>query len=74
MSIIFGPLKSLLRSSTQGNRYHKLRKTFGKFFISYSELLSKFGDISFQEYMSIYNIIVIVNDKTHVLIYYEKIL
>ena len=30
----------------------KLRKTFGKFFRSYSELLSKFGDISFQEYLS----------------------
>ena len=37
---------------TQGNRYHKLRKTFGKFFRSYSELLSKFGAISFQEYVS----------------------
>ena len=36
---------------TQGYRYHKLRKTFGKFFRSYSELLSKFGDISFQEYL-----------------------
>ena len=35
---------------TQGNRYHRLRKTFG-FFRSYSELLSKFGDISFQEYV-----------------------
>ena len=33
-------------------RYHKLRKTFGKFFRSYSELLSKFGDISFKEYLS----------------------
>ena len=29
--------------------YHKLRKTFGKFLRSYSELMSKFGDISFQE-------------------------
>ena len=29
---------------TQGYRYHKLRKTFGKFFRSYSELLSKFGE------------------------------
>ena len=28
------------------------RKTFGKFFRSYSELLSKIGDISFQEYLS----------------------
>ena len=36
---------------TQGHRYLKLRKTFGKFFRSYSELLSKFGDISFQEYI-----------------------
>ena len=36
----------------QGYRYHKLRKTFGKFFRSYSELLSKFGAISFQEYES----------------------
>ena len=36
----------------QGYRYHKLRKTFGKFFRSYSELLSKFGAISFQEYVS----------------------
>ena len=36
---------------TQGYRYHKLRKTFGKFFRSYTELLSKFGDISFQEYV-----------------------
>ena len=41
---------------TQGYRYHKLRKTFGKFFRSYSEwvseLLSKLGAISFQEYVS----------------------
>ena len=36
---------------TQGYRYHKLRKTFGKFLRSYSELLSKFGAISFQEYV-----------------------
>ena len=35
----------------QGYRYHKLRKTFGKFFRSYFELLSKFGDIAFQEYV-----------------------
>ena len=35
----------------QGYRYHKLRKTFGKFFRSYSELLSKFGTISFKEYV-----------------------
>ena len=37
---------------TQGNRYHKLRKTFGKLFRSYSDLLSKFGEISFQEYVT----------------------
>ena len=36
----------------QGYRYHKLRKTFGKFFRSYSELLAKFGAITFQEYVS----------------------
>ena len=37
---------------TRGYIYHMLRKTFGKFFRSYSELLSKFCDISFQEYVS----------------------
>ena len=37
---------------TQGYRYDKLRKIFGKLFRSYSELLSKFGDIYFQEYVS----------------------
>ena len=37
---------------SQGYRYHKLRKTLGKFFRSYSEFLSKFGAISFQEYVS----------------------
>ena len=37
---------------TQGYRYDKLRKTFRKFFSLYSELQSKFGDISFQEYLS----------------------
>ena len=36
----------------QGNRYHKLQKTFGKFVRSYSDLLSKFGEISFQEYVT----------------------
>ena len=33
-------------------RYHKLLKTFGKFFRADSEILSKFGDIPFQEYVS----------------------
>ena len=38
---------------TQGYRYHKLRKTFPwKFLRSYSEFLSKFGEISSQEYVS----------------------
>ena len=37
---------------TQGYRYHKLQKIFGKFFRSYSELSSKFDEISFQEYVS----------------------
>ena len=37
---------------TQGYRYHKPRKTFGKFLRPYSELLSKFGAISFDEYES----------------------
>ena len=37
---------------TQGYRYHKLQKTFGNFFRSYSELLSKFGEISFKDYVS----------------------
>ena len=36
---------------TQGYRYHKLRKTCEKFFRSYSEVLSKFGDNSFQKYV-----------------------
>ena len=35
----------------QGYRNHKLRKRFGKF-RTYSDLLSKFGEISFQEYVS----------------------
>ena len=37
---------------TQGYRYHKHRKTFGKFFRSHSDLLSKFCEISFQEIVS----------------------
>ena len=37
---------------TQGYICYKLRKTFGKLFRSYSELSSKFGEISFQEYVS----------------------
>ena len=36
---------------TQCYRYHKLRKLFGKLFRSYFELLSKFGEMSFQEYV-----------------------
>ena len=37
---------------TQGYSYHKLRKTFGKSFRSYSDLLSQFGEISFEEYVT----------------------
>ena len=36
----------------QGYRCHKLRKTFGKFFRSYSDQLSKFGEKSFPEYVT----------------------
>ena len=36
----------------QGYRYHKHRKTFGKFFRSYSDLLSKLSEILFQEYIT----------------------
>ena len=44
--------KSLQNFLIQGYIYYKLRKTFGKFFKSYSELLSTFGAISFQDYVS----------------------
>ena len=47
--------KNLQRTSkflTQSNRYKKLRKAFGKFFRSYSDLLSIFDEISFQEYVT----------------------
>ena len=37
---------------TQGYIYYKRRKTYRKFFRSYSDLLSKFGEISFQEYVT----------------------
>ena len=36
----------------QGYKYHKLQNTFRKYFRSYSDLLSKFGEISFQEYVT----------------------
>ena len=55
LAFLISILKNLQITSkllTQGYRYHKLRKTFGKFFRSYSEFLSKFGAISFQEYVS----------------------
>ena len=53
-SLYFGPFRNRSRSLSLRTilRYHKLRKTFGKFFRSYSELLSEFGDISFKEYLS----------------------
>ena len=52
LDFLFKNLQITSKLLTQGYRYHKLRKTFGKFFRSYSQLLSKFGDISFQEYVS----------------------
>ena len=46
-------ISKLLQNYLHGvTGFHKLRKPFGKFFRSYSQLLSKFGDISFQEYVS----------------------
>ena len=48
----FKNLQLICKLLTQGYRYHKLRKTFGKFFRSYSDLLFKFGEISFQEYIT----------------------
>ena len=36
---------------TLGYRYHKLRKSFGKVFMSYSDLLSKFCEISYQNFV-----------------------
>ena len=47
--------RNLLLSSkliSQGYRYHKLRKTFGKFYKNYKELLLKFGAISFYDYVT----------------------
>ena len=41
-----------LQLLTQGYINHILRKTLTKFFRSYTEILSKFGDISFQKYVS----------------------
>ena len=41
-------LQITLKLLAQGYRYRKLRKTFGKFLMSYSELLSKFCAISFK--------------------------
>ena len=37
---------------SQGYRYNKLRNAFGKVFRSYSELLSRFGAIPSQEYVT----------------------
>ena len=36
----------------QGYRYHKLRKSFGKFFKSHKELLLMFGLIQFYDYVT----------------------
>ena len=45
-------LQIISKPLTQGYRYHKLRKSFGKFFRSYFDLLSQFGEISFQNFFS----------------------
>ena len=52
MNILDFRYKITSKQLTQGYRYQKLRQTLGKFFRSYSELLSKFREISFQEYIS----------------------
>ena len=41
---------------TQGYRYHKLRKTFGKFFRSYPDLLSKFGEAKSRKYQRVFEV------------------
>ena len=50
--IQFQKSSSTSKLLTQGSRYHKLRKIFGKFLRSYSKLMSKFGAKSFQENIS----------------------
>ena len=35
----------------QGYRYHKLRKTFGKFYRNYKELLLKYGSLSYYDFV-----------------------
>ena len=47
---LFQNLQIISKLVTKGCRYHKNRKTFWKFFMSYSEFLSKFSAIPFQEY------------------------
>ena len=37
---------------SQGYRYHKLRKYFGKFYKNYKELLLKFGHISYYDFVT----------------------
>ena len=37
---------------SQGYRYHKLRKYFGKFYKNYKELLLKFGHISYYDFVA----------------------
>ena len=59
LGVVLAFLISILKISKLLQNYlHRVtditnfEKTFWKFFISYSKLLSKFGDISFQEYVS----------------------
>ena len=50
--IPFSNLQFTSKLLSRGYRYHKLRKTFGKIVISYSQLSSKFGALPFQEYVT----------------------
>ena len=52
VALVFWISKVTSKLLTQGYRHHKLRKIFGKFFRSYSELLSTFDEMPFQEYIS----------------------
>ena len=52
LTFIFKICKMTSKLFIKGYKYHKLRKSFWKFFRSYSELFSNFGTISFQEFVS----------------------
>ena len=48
----YNNLQIISKLLSQGYRYHKFRKAFKTFFRSYSEPLSYFGALSFQEYVT----------------------